>query len=263
MKPEQLHVISVISNPVRYKSRPRLFKEFMERIHVTGVQHWIVEAVFGEREFEVTNPNNPHHIQVRCDHELWLKENMINIAAARLPRDWKYVQWMDGDIQYVRNDWPTEVLHGLQHYPVLQAWSHAVDMGPETETMQTATGFGLCYSQGKKIGEKYGNYWHPGYTWAWRRDAWDAVGGMIDLSICGSGDDHMAKGMIGEADRSMPKGLHPNYIHMVKAWESRATTFLKGNIGYIPATILHHFHGWKKDPPARGGQALGKEIASW
>jgi hypothetical protein len=245
--PAHLHVISVISNPIRYRSRTKLFKEFMARNADSPATHWVIEAVFGEREPEVADRNNPNHIIVRCDSEIWIKENMINKAVSMLPADWKYVMWLDGDVEFVNKNWVSDTLHALQHYSALQPFSHAVDLGPNGESMNTATGFGYCFTKGQNIADKYGSYFHPGYSWAWRRDAWDAVGGMIDLAICGSGDDHMAKSLIGEADRSMPKGLHPNYYHMVKTWEDRAVRNVKHNIGYIPGTILHYFHGHKKD----------------
>jgi hypothetical protein len=44
-RPSDLHVIAVISNPVRYQSRIRLFKEFMEQMELSGVTLWVVEAV--------------------------------------------------------------------------------------------------------------------------------------------------------------------------------------------------------------------------
>jgi hypothetical protein len=248
MKPSDLHVISVISNPMRYESRVRTYLNYRPKMLATGVTLWEIEASFGERDYEVTTPDNPHHIQVRCDHALWLKEAMVNRAINELPRDWKYVAWVDADITFDRQDWAMETLHALQHYSVVQPFSHAVDYGPKREVLQLHESFGYLFDQGFKLdianSAKYGKFFHPGYTWAWRRDAWEAVGGMLDLGICGAGDHHMACALIGEAVQSMPGGLHPNYYHMVYAWQDRAKAIRK-NIGYVPGTIHHEFHGWK------------------
>ena len=248
IRASDLHVISVISNPVRFESRVRLFREHMDRCATSGATHWFIEAAFGERPYEVTKASDPQHLQVRCDHELWLKENLINKAVAALPADWKYVMWLDGDVQFVRPDWATEVVHGLQHYQALQPFSHVLDMGPKTDglTNYLHQGFGFLATQGLLPGNSYGTYMHPGYAWAWRREAFDAVGGMLERGICGSGDDHMAKSLLGQADQSMPPGLHPNYVAMVKGWEARAAA-LKRDVGFVPGTILHHFHGYKVD----------------
>ena len=247
MNPSTLYVISVISNPVRYKSRVRLFKEFMERTEKSGATHIIIEATFGEREPSVADPTNPKHIIVRCDEEIWLKENLINVAVSKLPPDWKYVMWLDGDVEFVRKDWVMETLHALQHYDVVQPFSHAIDLGPNAETMKTATGFAFCHNTGQKIGDKsmYG-YAHPGYCGAMTREAWETVGGMFDMGILGAGDDHMWKSLIGKPELSMPQGIHPNYVHAVNQWAERAAK-LQQNIGHVSGTILHYFHGAKKN----------------
>ena len=250
-----LHVISVISNPIRYKRRVDLFKDFVNYIESCGIRHWIVEATFGERECDVVDDKNPHHIKVRCDHEVWLKENLINVAVRHLPDDAKYVMWLDGDVRFERNDWASETVEALQHYDVVQPFSHAVDYGPNGEVLQVHKGFNYCYRQGEALGKnnrlggwRYGGpYWHPGYACAWTMDAWNAVGGMIDKAICGAGDYHMACALIGQAEFCYPGNVHPNYKHMVKEWERRAHHAVKRNIGFVPGTIHHYWHGSKAD----------------
>ena len=246
MKPSDLHVISVISNPARYKSRPRLMQEFLAHQATTGVTQWVIEATFGERPAEIIDPSNPHHIQVRCDNEIWIKEAMINRAAHHLPNDWKYMMWLDADVEFVRDDFAMETMQALQHYSTVQPWSHAVDMGPKKETLENHTGFAYQYvTNNKPYTPGYGAFWHPGYAWAWRREAFDAVGGMIDGAICGAGDHHMALALIGKANLSYPYTVTENYKHMVDQWQSRAETHLKRNLGFVPGTILHSFHGPK------------------
>lgn len=251
LKPSDLYVISVISNPMQFKVRPRLFGEFQARNASSGATHIYIEAAYGERGYEVTQGGDAYHIQVRCDHDLWLKENLINVAASRLPHDWKYVAWLDGDVEFTNQDWVMSTLHQLQRHQAVQLWQNCLDMGPNKESLHGQhlhQGFGYGFQQGNEPASKYGPYMHPGYGWAFRREAWEGFGGMIDLAILGSGDDHMAKGMLGLSDRSLPpQGLHPNYVHMVKAWEDRAVRAIRRDIGFVPGTILHHFHGHKKD----------------
>lgn len=249
LQPSDLHVIAVISNPVRYKSRVRLFKEFEERMKKTGCTLWVVEAVFGERDHEVTDPDNPRHIQLRCDHEVWIKEAMINAAAARLPLSAKYIGWIDADVHHVREDWVMEVLHALQHHNVVQSFSHACDLDQHHAPMQQHRGF--CFRHRTEGGRPDHHYngpdMHPGYCWFWRRECWDAVGGMIDFAIAGAGDRHMAMALVGAGKHSVTPGLHPSYMRKVLEWEHRALESVKRNIGYVPGLLLHHFHGHKVD----------------
>ena len=254
------YVVAVMTNPERYKTRPRLFREFQQRMDKYGAKLFVVEGALGDREFEVTDSFNSRHIQIRTDSELWLKENLINIAISRLPADWKYVAWIDGDIDFVRPDWMTETVHELQHHPVVQMFEDAVDLGPNHEIMTTTKSFAYCYKNGmphanmvsKDEGYSYagsggkGMYWHPGYAWAATREAINTMGGLFDYGILGAGDHHMACALVGEAQRSIPAGIHPHYARLVLAWQDRALRLHK-NIGYVKGTIYHFWHGKKRD----------------
>lgn len=250
MKASDLYVLVPMSNPMRYASRPHLMRPFLERMKRHGVSLRFIEASFGERPHEVADPSNPEHILVRCDHPLWIKEALLNRAVLSLPPEAKYVAWIDGDIDFVNADWAVEAIHQLQHYPVVQLFSHAVDLGPNGETMSTHKSFGYLYTEQGQTPDKkppaYENM-HPGYGWAWRVEAWNAVGGMIDSAICGAGDQHMAHGLVGKAALSVPQGVHPNYRKMVVDWGERAWNTIQGDVGYVSGTIHHYFHGQKKD----------------
>jgi len=262
---DDFYVVAVMTNPERFKTRPRLFREFMERMDKYGVKLYVVEGAFGDREFEVTDSSNPRHIQMRTDSELWHKENLINIGITRLPPTWKYVAWIDGDIDFIRPDWALETVHELQHHPVVQLFEDAIDTGPQHEVLTVFKGFAYCYKNNlpRKVGDEKrvknspsfayygdytspGTYWHPGYAWAATRDAINTLGGLFEKAILGAGDHHMACALIGEGERSLPKGIHPGYTDAVMAWQKRADR-LHHNIGYVKGTIYHFWHGKKRN----------------
>lgn len=250
MKAADLHVIAVVSNPVRYQSRIALAKKFTAEMKAAGVTLWQVEATFGERPCEwLEDLLSPHCIHVHCNDEIWLKENLIDVALARLPRDAKYVMWCDADITFQNPGWASETIQALQHYDVVQLFSSIIDYGPTGEVLATYKGFFYCYLQGLKLGcwrQPYGGpYWHPGYACAWRLSTLDRMGGMIDRAIVGAGDYHMACALIGQGDFSIPGGVHPNYRQMVKLWEARANAIVQKNVGYVPGTITHGYHDAK------------------
>jgi hypothetical protein len=67
---------------------------------------------------------------------------------------------------------------------------------------------------------------------------------MLDINIVGGGDHQMAYGLIGKIADSLPQDATPQYEQVVKQWGTNAAA-LKHNIGAVPGTLAHHFHGAK------------------
>lgn len=249
--PDKLHVISVISNPVRYSSRYNLYRQFEKYMKDNEplIEFHPVELAFGRRPFELDA-----ELRLRTYDEIWHKENMINLAIQKLPPGWKYVAWIDADIEFQRKDWAEETMHQLQHYMVVQMFQNAVDIGPNGEFLARANGFMWSYLNGKpkpqiaKDGKtSYGGYgytaWHSGFAWAARREAIDALGGLYDVSMLGSGDHLMAWGLIGR--NILPQQMSPGYHKSLQDWIDRAERYIMRDVGFVPGTVLHYFHGKK------------------
>jgi hypothetical protein len=239
-----LYVVCVISNPLQFDIRYKLFNEFLERIKKEqNVKIITVELQNGNRPY-ITDAN----IKLRTTSVIWYKENLINIAIKSLPEDWEYVAWIDGDIEFQNTEWVKHTIEALQLYKVVQLFSHAIDMGPKKETLHVHVGFAYQYVNGEKWKEaKYGSFFHPGYGWAITKNAYDSIGGLMDFPILGSADHHMALAFIGLIDKSLNSKLHNNYKLLCKIFEKRCETHIKRNIGYVQGTILHHYHGDKVD----------------
>jgi hypothetical protein len=243
---DKLWVVTCISNPARYESRYRIFKHFKESMDVAKVNLMVIELAFGDRPFEIEAENV---IQLRTNDELWNKENLINIAVSRLPADWKYVAWIDADIEFIRHDWAEETVHQLQHHKVIQMFQTAVDLGPKGEVYKVYDSFMYSYITGQPKPYSKGAYphWHPGFAYAMTREAFNDVGGLIDFAILGSADHHMAHALIGNVKASFPKTITEAYKEKLKIWEERANIHINKNVGYMNGTIVHHWHGKKSD----------------
>lgn len=245
--PAKLYVVTAISNPIRYRSRYNLYRNFKKMVNDSGANLYTIELAYGNRPFEITTHESLDNIQVRSRNELWHKENLLNLAIQNLPNDWEYVAWVDADISFARPDWVLETIHQLQHYDVVQMFSTAQDMMPNHEPMQKHIGFVYSYLTGRIAKEGYSN-WHPGFAWAARRSALDNLGGLIDYAILGAADRHMAFGLIGKLDSTIPGPLRDGpYGQELRLWQARAEKYVKRNIGYVPGLILHHWHGKKRD----------------
>jgi len=251
MTPDMLHVVTCVSNPMLWKSRIALYNNFQQHMLDSGVKLTTIECAFGERPFEIEAHPDVNLIQVRSNTLIWNKENLLNLAIARLPEDWRYVAWIDADIHFKNKDWAVDTLNALQLYDVIQPWTHCYDLGPKGEHLTLHTSFcHIAHTKGippKDVNAKYGArpFPHPGYAWAATRTTIEGCGGLLETAYLGAGDHHMALAFLGLADRSFPPKINTIYKQLVMAWEARAVRSTLGNLGYIPGTIEHMWHGSK------------------
>jgi len=244
---DRLHVVTCVFNPNRARSRFKLSERFVSYMETSGAVLYIAEAAFGARDFVVTDPSNPRHVRVRVRDEFFCKENLLNLAAQRVPDTARYVAWVDADIQAARPDWCNETLHVLQHHPVAQMWSHAVDLGPDHQPVEHHTSFAEHWRQGgKDRPAKYGGKWHPGLAWAFRREVLDELGGLLECCITGGGDWLMSWAMLGEVEEHTWKDWSPGFKGALLEFQRRAAKCINKDIGVVPGLVSHYWHGPKK-----------------
>lgn len=254
MNYDKFHIVSVISNPLLFKSRYNLYEQFSEDIQRKGAKLWTVEMATGARDHKITLSDNHQHIQVwntAIPGFLWHKENLVNIVIQQLTiknPDWRYVAWVDADIKFEK---PVlqETVERLQYWDVVQMWSHAVDFAPDGAAVSDRMQMGFMYAYWNNINIKSSNNYtfggHPGYAWAARRDSLNKLGGLVDHAILGSADRHMACALLGRVNESMHGDVSQDYKNWCYKWEERAEKEIKRNVGYVPGVIRHGWHGSK------------------
>ena len=257
MRADLLHIVTAIANPHRWESRIRLAKEAIRQWVADGAQVTVVECAYGERRHDLCGVAGITHVPVRARTLVWNKECLLNIGISRLPREAQYIATLDADIYFRRREWAAETVHALQLYPVVQPWSDAYDLGPHDEHIQHHKSFARQLFHDVPVAQTCAHFWkhdggpydypHSGYAWAWTRDALDYLGGLIEVGGMGSGDHHMALGLAGHAERSMPAATHRTYAEIIKCWETRAAMHVNGKVGFVWGTIEHAFHGRKAD----------------
>jgi hypothetical protein len=253
MKADLLHVVTCIANPARWKSRIRLYNDFREHMLDSGVNLTTVECAFGERPFELADDKYVNQVRVRASGSalVWSKECLLNIGIARLPEDARYIGTFDADIEFLRAGWAAETVQALQHYDVVQPWSDCYDLGPDGEHLELHRSFArLVYDgqpivQGPNASGPY-QFGHPGFAWAWTRRALDCVGGLVETAGLGAADHHMAMALIGRVGDSIPGTMTAGYRAPLDLWQQRAERHIARNIGYVPGTLKHLFHGPKR-----------------
>lgn len=283
---DRLHVVTVVENPLRWRSRYWNYWLFENMVKKSGAILYTVEIAYGDRHHEVTSPTNPRHLQLRSRDEILHKENGINLGVSGLlPASAKKWAWLDADIEFTRPDWAQETLHLLEHYKVLQMFSHALDLGPEWEPLDLNESFvkheialdgpppHLPEHRFHKDHHKHHHHkhhhhhgyegwekgkfhlYHPGLAWAWRKEAADSVGGLMDWIMGGSADHYMALALFNlispikvtsPADHLNLWDFPAGYRDPVLEWQSRAERFIRRNVGFMPGTVNHAWHGPKQ-----------------
>jgi hypothetical protein len=257
---ETLHIVTCVANPLLWQSRENLARvAISDWLKEPNVAIYLAECAYGSRGHQLADLAGPRvtHIPLRATTMAWSKENLLNIAISRLPPEARKIATLDADITFRRSGWATNTLNALDLYPVVQPWDKAYDLGPHDEHIQTHVSFASIYRAGGvvaatgpktwKFNGGYYDYPHPGYAWAWTRTMLDRSGGLFEDGGMGSGDHHMALGMIGKAEASLPGGVTQGYRHAVIAWASRAAAEINGKLGFVHGTIEHPFHGRKID----------------
>jgi hypothetical protein len=250
------HVIAVVSNPMRYKSRWELYRTFEQDVVRKGANLWTLEVQTGARLHQITTKSNPKNFQISSSNLtgiVWIKENMMNLALQQLSihqPNWRYVIFTDADVKY-ESHWIEETAHALQLHPVVQPWSHAVDLGPDGAATSDKMQLSYAYCHVNRIEVKTTNQYtkggHPGYSIAFRRDAINQLGGLIETAALGSGDRHMMTALVGKVNESFHPNVSQGYKNTLYRWQKRADIYIKRNLGYVPCVVRHGFHGAKSN----------------
>jgi len=276
--PAELAVVTMMSNPLRWRSRYANYWKFERHVAASGAKLYTCEIAFGERAFEVTDPKNPQHLQLRSQDELWSKENAQNLMIQRVAE--RYIACIDADLVFTRTDWAQETLHQLQHHPVVQMYSHLQDVNADGQPvggvavsamhlrdqiaaedgsdLKSLTSYGKGESARDSVVRRLG-WGCPGGAWAYRKSALDGLGGLMDWIIMGSADYYMAKAFFGEVEEVLQPHYAPEYNQLAREWEQRALATVQKSVGMVPGMVIHHWHG----PKQQRGYELRPEFLSF
>lgn len=237
---EPLYVILPYFNFCGFKRRLDLFEAFVQSVQFNKQ----IKVVIVEAKGQAPLGDLPvwRHVRVDVTSPLWIKENLVNIGVRHLPGNWKYMAWIDADIEFRNGKWAQDTIDALGTHDIVHMFRTCVNLGPEGESLKIDKSFGYMHAASGTPYTKTDRYgfWHPGYAWACTRRAYIQMRGLVDWAILGSGDRHMALAWIGRALDSAPGTIHPNYMTLLKEYQMSCRGL---TVSYIEGTILHFWHG--------------------
>lgn len=245
-----LCIAAAYSNPQNWRSRRRLFHDFQEYMErLPNVRLFVGEVAYGNDPFQVTQRGNPNHLQLRAEQILWHKENILNLVIQkRFPKSWLYGGYVDGDFHFSRNDVAALAIEQLQTHDWVQLFSNYTSLSCDDRRIATDNGFAWCRKAGKKCdgNPKYGDVeiGATGGGWAFRRDAFESCGGLMDFVIIGSADWHMTFGIYGLGNPHPElRTCSAGYVSAIRDWQALAFAAVRRGVGYLDVHALHYWHG--------------------
>ncbi len=272
-----IDVIAVVSNPMQYESRYRLYKTFADDLKQQSVKVtlWTIELLHGAHPPKVTSSYHENHIQLwtsALQGVVWHKENLINLAMnhvfSRSP-DSRYIAWVDADLKF-EPDAFEKTIHALQHYDIVQMWSHLINLDPKGGILNSGVGISFMYAYLNGISRQNSSAYEqgcgsPGGAWAARRDALNRIGcglgsPLIDWNIVGGGDRSFAAALIGKIEWQMNPRYSKSYNQSMEIYQEAALDEIKKNVGYVDNTVRHLWHGRVVD---RGYDTRWRILEDW
>jgi hypothetical protein len=253
-------VISCFFNPQNSPYRLRAFELFYESIR--HLNHRIIECVIGDASPQL--PQNDHIRRIYTPNLLWHKESMLNAIIAGLPKQYKYVFWVDADVLFTNRSWLTQGVKALQQNNIIQPFEYCVHMDRD----ETAPSFKLgasaafafvdyetlyknnvwrsfCsnYAENRRWeSEEYNEHGHVGFAWGARREVLDAVP-LYDKALIGGADHIIAHAAAGQVPHLCITKSFTDNIDDVNGWSHRFSQVVSRKIGYVKGNLYHIWHG--------------------
>jgi hypothetical protein len=245
---EKLNIVCVYFNFSHFEIRKKLTLDFIKRYNnCSNIDLYIVEIVYNDDEYEVTDNNNKNHMQLKTNTKLWYKENLINLAIKNLlPPDWTNVAWIDSDIEFTDTMWVEKTIEKLKYNDIIQLFSSCIQLDKNNNNTDYISTGVIKYNFGKLVYSQHYNNTHPGYAWALSRTGYDKIGKIPELFIIGSADTRMSYGMLNidlyleRTDMTFTEGYKQYIINVYEL-------FSKLRFDYLDCIIHHYYHGDRKN----------------
>lgn len=252
-------IISSYFNPMHSPYRLKAFNTFYDSIK--HLNHVIVECVIGDAKPEL--PESENIQRIHTENLLWHKESILNLIISKLPRQYKYVFWIDADVTFTNKNWLIDAVEQLQgDINILQPFEYCVHMDKD----ETKPSFNLNHVRSsvsdytkrhKKVwrsfsanyvtttfssSSNYDQHGHVGFAWGAKRELLERVP-LYDKALIGGADHIIAHAAAGQIGHPCIKKSFTDDLENVLDWSRRFYAVAKGKIGYVKGDLFHIWHG--------------------
>jgi hypothetical protein len=235
---DELAIVTCFFTPEAHPRRVQNFEAFRGQFNRSL---YIAELAFGQQPWLSSDGPNTLHFRGEVRHVMWQKERLLNAVIAKLPPRVTHVAWVDADVIFQDPDWPRLAVEQLRSHPVIQLFDSVISLDhdgfPDLQLTGIIAGGGSVGASA--MHERSGT---TGFAWAARREVLESVP-LLECMILGGADACMAAGFAGTTSAIIRDHLPRRLRRTVEAWLNKAKVATGGNVGYLPGTIEHLFHG--------------------
>jgi hypothetical protein len=191
----------------------------------------VMEAVYSGRQRDIPSSK---HFEAGIDSILWQKERLINLAIKSLPKQVKWVAWVDHDLIFENDRWVEDAVVQLSRgMDVVQLFDQVKYTDRDGNVTETRHGAAAILAQGQEPDCAPGGAWMASRKWL------DSIGGLYDLNICGGGDATFFQAITGFHTRYLTRQT-PALREDCLRYVSRVN---KAKWGFVKGSVVHMWHG--------------------
>jgi len=246
-----LGVVVPYFNPLNDKLREKNTIEFLRYlskfnryvtyilIEASSTKSWLLGSNYPDSPLSGMHKN----VRLHANSIIWRKENLINLAVEELPLYCDCIAWLDSDITFSHDAWPTSMMASLGTFDAVQAMEWVQLQNKDGKYGDLIPSVAREWLKGNFKPQK--DHMLPGHTgmgWAMRRDLFERIGGLSEYAIVGGGDTELACSLFGRLHEiaSLKSRLH---FEVLKAWSAKVEEVARFNGFVAGLTIRHKWHG--------------------
>lgn len=254
-------VISCFYNPANSPYRLSAFKQWYESIK--HLNHRVTELAIGNGDFQL--PDSPFIDKIRTSSLLWHKETLLNRIVFSLPREFKYVFWVDADVLFDNTSWLVDGVEQMQRgINVLQPFEYCVHLKKDQQSPDFDLGM-LPYLSSKDQRQlsawksycanfaangpaifplPYDVRGHVGFAWGAKRGILDQLP-LYDNALIGGADGIMAYASTGDIlNKSIIDSFgHKGDLTDIRLFSKKWYSLVNAKVGFVRGNLLHLWHG--------------------
>lgn len=243
----ELCVITSYFNATGYTSKFNNYNIFVETLKRSGISFFSGECAFQGREFQLPEVN----FKFRANSILWQKERILNRIIQNLPKEYKYIAWIDADVLFTNEFWAIDTVKALQINNIVQLFKNCVRL-PQGHNYFQCEGevyksCGYITSNNPAIldAERFDLHGHTGFAWAARREILEDCG-LYESAIAGAADHLIFHAIYNDLDtlclNKLFKDCNEQKDHFYK-WADYFYKQVQGKFSYVDGNLYHLWHG--------------------